>query len=433
MDDDIPLWFEYVVVMGFMLYTMLMSGADAAFSSIPKATLQRLKQEHQEGKANRVTRWLDNQEHLFGTIVIGKLVMLACTVVSATSATFSSSAALGIGIFPPLVIQSIILICLMLFVIEWLPRVLVKQHPDSSARFSAWTVRITSWILWPIVTPVLAFMSRGEGFFSSGRNPYWLDDELHRVLELEESHELDEEDKEMISGIIEMHDTSVREVMTPRVDMICADVNMNVPDLLVLIEDVGHSRIPIYKDTIDNIVGIVYAKDLLKYENEEEEPSSVEQLVRPPYFVPETKKADELLRDFQHEKTHLAMVVDEHGGIEGLVTLEDLLEEIVGEIQDEYDAELPMYEEFPDGSIVVEGKLNIDELNEILKTDITSDGFDTIGGLVFDLAGHVPAVGETVTYGNLQMIVREVDGQRIGKIVITKTAPSVTESEGEAR
>ena len=127
------------------------------------------------------------------------------------------------------------------------------------------------------------------------------------------------------------------------------------------------------------------------------------------------------------------MVVDEHGGIEGLVTLEDLLEEIVGEIQDEYDAELPMYEEFPDGSILVDGKLNIDEVNEILKTDIISDGFDTIGGLVFDVTGHVPEAGETVTYGNLQLIVREIDGQRIAKVAITKMAPPVTESEGEAK
>lgn len=432
MDDGIPLWVEYVVVVGFLIYAVLLSGANASFSSLPKATLLDLKTEHEDGQPSRVTRWLDNQERLFGTIVIGKLVMAVFTVVSATSAAFSSSDLLGLGLLPRLLFLSAALICVMLLSIEWLPRVLVKRYPYSSVRFSAWTVLITSWLLWPIVMPVLKLVGRGEGFFSSGRNPYWLDDELHRVLELEETHELDQEDKEMISSIIEMHDTSVREVMTPRVDMVCADVTTTVPDLLVLIEDVGHSRIPIYRDSIDNIVGIVYAKDLLKYEDEAENAVSVAQLVRPPYFVPETKKADELLRDFQHEKTHLAMVVDEYGGIEGLVTLEDLLEEIVGEIQDEYDAELPMYEEFPDGSILVDGKLNIDELNEILKIDITPDGFDTIGGLVFDVAGHVPAAGETVHFGNMRMVVREVDGQRIAKIAITKTAPPVAESEGDS-
>jgi len=429
--DKIPLWVEYLAVIGFTLYAVLLAGADFAFSSLPKDTLQDLKQEHEEGQVSRVTKWLDNQEQLFATIVIGKLVMLVLTVLTAASVIFYPAGVPDVGNLPELLLQSLILACLLLLIVEWLPRFLVKRHPKWSVRFSAWTVLITFYLLWPIVMAALKTVSSGEGFFSSGRNPYWLDDELHRVLELEETHELDQEDKEMISGIIEMRDTSVREVMTPRIDMVCAEVTMNVPDLLVLIEDVGHSRIPIYKDSIDNVVGIVYAKDLLKYEDEAEDSFTVEQLARAPYFVPETKKADELLRDFQHEKTHLAMVVDEHGGIEGLVTLEDLLEEIVGEIQDEYDAELPMYEEFPDGSILVDGKLNIDELKEILQTDITPDGFDTIGGLVFDVAGHVPARGETVDFGNLRLVVREVDGQRIAKIAITKTEPPVTESEGE--
>ena len=430
MDDDIPLWLEIGAIVGFTLYAMLLSGADAAFSSIPKATLQQLKKEHEGGQTSRVTKWLDDQEHLFGTVVIGKMVMLVGALAPATAVMFTSSYALGIGIFPPLVIQGMLVIGLLLLVVECLPRIGVKHYSESAIRFSAWTVLITSWLLWPLITPLLKLTSRTDGFFSSGRNPYWLDDELHRVLELEESHTLDQDDKEMISSIIELHDTSVREVMVPRVDMVCADNGTNIQDLLALIEDMGHSRIPIYQGSIDNIVGIVYAKDLLKYEEKPEDAVSIASLARPPYFVPETKKVDDLLREFQQEKTHLAIVVDEHGGIAGLVTLEDLLEEIVGEIQDEYDAEQPMYEELPDGTILVDAKLNIDAVNEILETDIASEGFETIGGLVYDLIDRVPEAGEMLTYRNLRLVVRDVEGQRISKVAIPKITP-VPESEGK--
>lgn len=429
MDDDIPLWLQIGAIGGFTLYAMLLSGADVAFSSISKATLQQLKTEHEGGQTSRVTKWLDDQEHLFGTVVIGKMVMLVGAVVSATTATFTSSYALGIGIFPPLVIQSVLAIGLLLLAVECLPRVGAKRYPESAIRFSTWTVLITSWLLWPLITPLLKLTGRTDGFFNSGRNPYWLDDELHRVLELEESHTLDQDDKEMISSIIELHDTSVREVMVPRVDIVCADNETSIQDLLALIEDMGHSRIPIYQGSIDNIVGVIYAKDLLKYEEKPEEIVSIASLARPPYFVPETKKVDDLLREFQHEKTHLAIVVDEHGGIAGLVTLEDLLEEIVGEIQDEYDAEQPMYEELPDGTILVDAKLNIDSVNEILETEIASEGFETIGGLVYNLIDRVPETGEVLTYRNLRLVVRDVEGQRISKVAITKITP-VPESEG---
>lgn len=426
--DDIPLWVELCSIIGFTLYAMILSGADVAFSSIPKTTLQQLKQEQEEGQISLVARWLNNQEHLFGAIIIGKLVMLVGAAVSAATVTFTSSYALGIGILSPLVIQAVLVVTMLLLVVEWLPRVVVKHYPEAAVYFSAWTVLITSWLLWPLVTPLLKLMDRSEGFFSSGRNPYWLNDELHRVLELEESHELDQDDKEMISSIIELRDTSVREVMVPRVDMVCADVTTSVADLTALIDEMGHSRIPVYEGSIDNIAGIIYAKDLLKFEEEPGKKFSLSHLARPPYFVPETKKVSDLLREFQKEKTHLAIVVDEHGSIAGLVTLEDLLEEIVGDIQDEYDAEPPMYENLPDGSVLVDAKLNIDAINEILETDIIPDGFETVGGLVYDLLDRVPEPGEVLVYRNLRLEVREVEGQRIAKVAITKIA-AVPESE----
>lgn len=432
LDGDIPLWVAVGAVVGFTVYALLLTLADVAFSTLPKTKLQQLKVAQKKGQTSPVIKWLDRQDHLFVTIVAGKTVTLVGVVVSAAALTFMAVKTPGIGALPLLIGQSILVIGMLLLVVEWLPRVWVKRHAESAVRFSSGIVLATSWILWPVIALLLK-LSAGN-LFSSGRNPYWLDDELHRVLELEEAHKLQPDDKEMISSIIELHDTSVREVMVPRVDMVCAETSIKLPELLKLIKEMGHSRIPIYQDSIDHIVGIVYAKDLLKYEElpESEREIPAVNLARPPYFVPETKKVDDLLREFQHEKTHMAIVVDEHGSIVGLVTLEDLLEEIVGEIQDEYDTEPPMYEQLPDGSILVDGKLNLDALNEMLELDLTANGYETIGGLVYDLLDRVPEPGEVLTYQNLRLTVQEIEGQRISKVTITKIAP-VPESKAQGQ
>ncbi len=192
----------------------------------------------------------------------------------------------------------------------------------------------------------------------------------------------------------------------------------------------GHSRIPIYGDSVDNIVGVVYAKDLLQLSEDPDGEKDLDALLRPPYVVPETKKAAELLKEFQQDKIHLAIVVDEHGTTAGLVTLEDLLEEIVGEIQDEYDDEDPMYEAMPDGSYIVHARLNIDTLNDILDLDITPDGFETVGGLIFNELGRVPEPGEEVPFRNARIVVREVEGQRIIKAEVNRLQPRSEDKGG---
>jgi putative hemolysin len=434
LDDDIPLLASSLIFLGCTLYALLLSGAEAAFSSLPKSTLHELKAAHEDGQTSRVTHWLDNQERLFATLLIGKTVMVTGVVISAAALALISPTISVIGI--PITLALTGLVCLLyLFVfIEWLPRLLVTRYSEMAVRISAVLVQFTSWFLWPLVTPLIVLNRHisKQSLFSSGRNPYWLDDELHRVLELEETHELQPDDKEMISSIIELHDTNVREVMIPRVDMVSADITTDLSELRRLIHEEGHSRIPIYKDSIDHILGVIYAKDLLRDEDAPEDEKTIEELMRTPYVVPETKKADELLREFQREKIHLAIVVDEHGTIAGLVTLEDLIEEIVGEIQDEYDDEEPMYKELPDGSIIVDAKLNIDALNEMLDIDITPEEFETIGGLVYKELDRVPEPGEILSYRNLRIAVHEVEGQRIIKLGITKLNPepsSIDENE----
>ena len=429
MDDDIPLLVEWLILTACTIYAMLLTGAESAFSSLPKTTLQELKAAHEGGQSNRVTRWLDNQERLFTTLLIGKTITTAGVVISVVALTLAPPLTESIGSTLTLTFSGLFAIGLLLILIEWLPRLLVSRYSDLAVRVSAVLVLASYWLFWPLITPALVLnrrMARG-GLFSSGRNPYWLDDELHRVLELEETRELKPDDKEMISSIIEMHDTSVREVMVPRVDMVCAEKSRPIPELLELIREMGHSRIPIYGDSVDDIVGVVYAKDLLQLSEDPEGEKDLEDLLRPPYVVPETKKAAELLKEFQQEKIHLAIVVDEHGTTAGLVTLEDLLEEIVGEIQDEYDDEDPMYEALSDGSFLVHARLNIDTLNDILDLDITPDGFETVGGLIFNELGRVPEPGETVPFRNFQIVVREVEGQRIIKAVVSRLQPQSEE------
>ena len=425
MDDDIPLLVEWLILTGCTIYAMLLTGAESAFSSLPKTTLQELKAAHEGGQSSRVTRWLDNQERLFTTLLIGKTITTAGVVISVVALALTPPLTDSFGSTLTLTISGLFAIGLLLVLIEWLPRLLVSRYSDLTVRVSAVLVLVSYWLFWPLITPLLVLNLRmaRAGLFSSGRNPYWLDDELHRVLELEETRELKPDDKEMISSIIEMHDTSVREVMVPRVDMVCAEKSRPIPELLEIIREMGHSRIPIYGDSVDDIVGVAYAKDLLQLSDDPEGEKELEDLLRPPYVVPETKKAAELLKEFQQEKIHLAIVVDEHGTTAGLVTLEDLLEEIVGEIQDEYDDEDPMYEALSGGSFLVHARLNIDTLNDILDLDITPDGFETVGGLVFNELGRVPEPGEAVPFRNFRIVVREVEGQRIIKAVVSRLQP----------
>lgn len=231
---------------------------------------------------------------------------------------------------------------------------------------------------------------------------------------------LEAEERQMISHIYEFSETLAREVMVPRVDMVCADASQGLREVIRLIKESGHSRIPVYTDSVDHIQGIVYAKDLLDLPPQEDGASAVLALARKPFFIPETKKIDDLLRDLRRNKVHIAIVVDEYGGTAGLVTLEDLLEEIVGEIQDEYDSEEPEFVQLGPDSFRVDGRMNLDDVNDLCGTSLPTESVDTIGGFIYDLLGRIPQEGETIQWEDVSFRVEEIEGQRIAKVVITK-------------
>jgi CBS domain containing-hemolysin-like protein len=242
----------------------------------------------------------------------------------------------------------------------------------------------------------------------------------------EETPRLQDEKREILHSIFEFGGTSTREIMVPRIDMIMADADTPRHEVLRIIAEHGHSRIPVYEGSVDRILGAVHVKELVRDGRVDGDDVPIRQYVRPVMFVPETKKIDELLHEFQEKRTHLAIVVDEYGGTSGMVTLEDVLEEIVGEIEDEYDKSEPLFEPLADGSYRVAGKIDIDDLNEEMNLELPTENSDTLGGFLFELVGRVPSQGETVGYQGLRFVIDRVHRQRIVRVRIQKAEEART-------
>ena len=255
------------------------------------------------------------------------------------------------------------------------------------------------------------------------RKPSISEKDIQSIIDVgEEEGVIDQEEHEMIHGIFELKQAVVREVMVPRTDIKCISRKAKIKDIIDLIISEGHSRIPVFDGKIDNIVGIVYAKDLLQFWGKDGEEIPLETVMREPYFIPETKRLEELLKEFKMKRVHMAIVVDEYGGLSGLVTIEDLIEEVFGEIEDEYDQrEEERIIPLGDGSISVDAKLEIEELESYFDVEIQKENFETVGGFIFNLLGRVPKAGERVNFGDLIMTIESADGRRIGRIKITRS------------
>lgn len=250
-------------------------------------------------------------------------------------------------------------------------------------------------------------------------------DAANDLVSDEEEDEEDEEDddrdeRELISSIIEFGDTIVREVMVPRTDMVTLPAASSSDDAVDLVLEEGRSRIPLTGENVDDIVGLLYARDLLTLYDEDAPPRPARELAHDAYFVPETKAISELLREMQVKQKHLAIVVDEFGGTAGVVSIEDLLEEIVGEIVDEYDDEEPMVVPLESGEYLVDARLDVDDLSGILDINFPDEDWDTVGGLVLGLAGRVPTVGESFDYGDLTLTTEDVQGRRVARVRVVK-------------
>ncbi len=292
----------------------------------------------------------------------------------------------------------------------------VLRDPENWALRMSGFAALTDFFLSPVSAIAIRLMNQSESSLQQISAP--TDDELKTwVKQGQVDGALEKEEREMIYSIFQFGDTLAREIMIPRIDMLALDVETSISDALKALVDSGHSRVPIYEGTIDNIIGLLYAKDLLRHFQHPELVKSIREKLRPVYFIPEAKKLDELLTDLQTRRVHMAIVVDEYGGVAGLVTLEDIIEEIIGEIQDEYDQseELP-FTQVSETEYLFKGSIDLDDFNEVMGTTIIKENADTLGGFMYSEIGKVPAGGEIIQIDQAKLVVEQVLGRRIRKV-----------------
>jgi putative hemolysin len=324
----------------------------------------------------------------------------------------------------------IVVALIVIAVLQAIPRVLMISGPEF------WGLRLSpiasvlkglfavpAWLVSLPERVVLRLRGRsGEAFEEVIES-----EELVRLMDIEhEEGSMEPTEQQMIRGIIALEETSVHEIMVPRIDVVAVSTENTLSDAIQVIMERGYSRVPLFEETIDNVVGVLYAKDIMKHlaaGDGDRDATNLRDLARRPFFVPESKHVDELLADMRANRVHLAIVVDEYGGTAGIVTIEDMLEEIVGEIEDEYDREEPTIEKVDENEVIVDARVSIDDLNELLGLNIEGEDFDTVGGFVYHELGRIPLAGDEVQADGLRMRVLSIVGRRIKKIRVKRETP----------
>jgi CBS domain containing-hemolysin-like protein len=316
----------------------------------------------------------------------------------------------------------------ILVLVQIASRAATLRYTEQVALSLSVVVRFFSTLLLPLsfILRWVGAQVRGETKEVTAESIFLSEDGLRFLINVGESEGvIEEEEKQMIASIFELGETIVREIMVPRLDVVALEIETSITESLDLIIKKGHSRIPVYEDNIDHIVGFLYAKDLLRCFREGQNNAPIRQLLRKAYFVPESKKLDELFHDMQLRRVHAAIVVDEYGGTAGLVTIEDLLEEIVGEIQDEYDSEKPIFQQVTPTSYIFNARIEIDEVSDRIGVDLSQNNdVDTLGGFIYNQLGRVPEQGDTVEYAARRFTVLSVNARRIGQIRVEWNAPA---------
>ncbi len=425
---------EFGIVFLLILVNAFFALAEIALITVRRTRIRQLVEEGNRS-ALLVERLLAHPTRLMATIQTGvTLIAMFSSAIAATSAVDPLSAWIRahtsgflansaqtlalIAVTVPVAVVSLV-------VGEIAPKSLAVRHPERLALFS---VRPISWmevVLSPIVVVLESFANiivRPFGGTASFTTPAVNQEELKMMVEAsEEQGVLEADETEMIHSILDFGDTVVRKVMTPRIDMTALNVNASLSDLVQKINESGHSRIPVYEGDLDNIVGVVHAKDLLSLlVGTASDGIAIRDVMRPPYFIPETKKIDELLTEFRRSKQQLALVRDEYGTVTGVVTIEDLVEEIVGDIQDEYDDEEPMVLVLDRNVSILNGKMSLSDVNDRMGLDLPEEEADTIGGFVFSLLGHQAEQGEVAAWDGLEFQVEATDGRRITKVRLVR-------------
>ena len=428
MDDPlnlIILIFEVIALLGFIILSAFFSGTETALFSLNKLQLKKMqKEEENNWRVKSIIRLLDDPQRTLISILIGNMFVNISASSLATYLAIKLIGNIGVGI------ASGIMIFVILVFGEIVPKSLAVANAEAISKRVARTIEIISTGLLPLIRFFKMIINIIYYFFGKKgikKKKEITEEDLITLIEVgKDEGVIEEEEKKMIRNIFEFGDTMVKEVMIPRVDMDCIPSDTKLSSILKLIKKMGHSRIPVYEETIDNIIGILYAKDLLGiYEQwyNSKEKFDLKEIIREAYFVPENKKIDELLDIFQKDRIQIAIAIDEYGGTAGLVTMEDVVEEVVGEIIDEYDKEIKLFEITEDNTVIADGNISIEKINDILNIEIPENDFETLGGFIFDLLGRVPKKGEKIKYQNFQMIMERVAKNRIRRVKIIKELP----------
>ena len=408
-----------IVIAGILLIASgFASGSEIAFFSLTPNDLNELDEEKNPVDA-KIKKLREDSERTLATILISNN-LVNVTIIMLCNYFFSQVIHFGNAVWLEFLIITVLLTFLLLLFGEIMPKVYCGQHALAVCRTFAGVILGLSKVFRPLSNILISTGVIAEKV-TMKENRVLSVDELEQALELTDKDELKEE-KNMLEGIVRFGDETAKEVMTRRQDVVALDFRSSFPDVLKCIVENNYSRIPVYQGSMDHIRGILYIKDLLPHLSK---PANFrwQSLIRPPYFVPETKKIDDLLRDFQENKVHIAIVVDEFGGTSGIVTLEDILEEIVGEINDEYDEEEKIYVRLNANTYVFEGKTILSDFFRIMNIDdemfedVQGDA-DTLAGLMLELKGDFPNLHETLTYKNYTFEMVEMDEHRISKIKV---------------
>jgi putative hemolysin len=421
-----------VVLVAMLLVAALSATAETSLTSVSRLRL-RARREEGNIRAARIERLHANPGGYLGTILVANTVSL---VLASSAATLLAASRFGTGAG---VWSALALAVLVLLVCEIGPKTYALQHNEQVAGMMARPVAAATKVLGPLVFFLTAITSLPTRVLpgASSKGAIFLTEAELKALVSASSDEgvVEEEEREMIHGVLEMTDKPVREVMVPRFHMVALANDASVDDAIGLVLEHGHSRIPVYEETIDNVTGVVYAKDLLRASGRgAKPPETVAALARPATFVPEAKRLGELLQEMQLAKIHLVLVVDEYGGTAGLVTIEDVLEEIVGPIRDEYDvSEEEEIQLISPTEAMLSASASLDDVNDILHLRLEGEDFDSIGGLVYARLGRIPSVGDVIDVGDgVTVTVDAIERQAIQQVRLTRDRPFEVEPEERA-
>lgn len=397
----------------------VLAGARSALVNSHPSNLQRLEEEGASGGA-LAARIAEESSSLLLSLRIALAIVRLLTI-GVAAATYLAFASGVLGFVVTLAVTG-----LVMSILEFLAESITMRNSET------WALRLGPIVavVEVVLSPLVHFMLRLGGEVSANQNgplhPLVTEEEIMTLVDAgEEGGSIEQDEKDMIYSIFRLDDTLAREVMIPRIDIQALEESTSIPDATELMLKTGYSRAPIFRESIDNVIGLIYVKDLLEAWSAGNYERPIGELKREAFFVPEAKKVDDLLEEMQDSRFHLAIVVDEYGGTAGLVTIEDIVEEIVGEIRDEYDfAEEASYQQVEDGEYIFSGGIDLDDVNKITDAELPTDAGETLGGFIYSELGRVPSPGDQLESGGLQLVVDQVVRRRIRRVRAKRTTPA---------